>query len=189
MEGCGSEGLLNSFAVVGYLPKPLSGFVDQVRRELAPGCRARAHITILPPRPLVCLPTAAEEELRRRLEDVAPFQIELVDVQLFRESEVIYISVGAGSRSLEQLHLALNRESCQGREEWDFEPHVTLGQDLDPAAVAHSMEIAAQRWREFTGPRSFVLNHLTFVQNTLDNEWVDLAEFDLRVPRLKPVLR
>jgi hypothetical protein len=31
-----------------------------------------------------------------------------------------------------------------------------------------------------------MLERLTFVQNTVDNVWVDLAEFDLRKPVLVP---
>src|SRR5689334_13830075 len=115
MEGCSNEGRLNSFAVVQYLPEPLASFVDGVRREIAPQCRARAHITVLPPRPLICDPGIAWEELRKRLNGTPAFEVQLEEVNLFRNSEVIYISVGTGCKELEDLHRKLNQQPCDGR--------------------------------------------------------------------------
>jgi len=43
---------LNSYALVAYLQGPLADFVDNLRRVFTPGCTHRAHITLLPPRPL-----------------------------------------------------------------------------------------------------------------------------------------
>jgi hypothetical protein len=41
------------------------------------------------------------------------------------------------------------------------------------------MELAAARWREFPHSRGFTVDKLTFVQNTLQNRWTDLAAMDL----------
>jgi hypothetical protein len=41
------------------------------------------------------------------------------------------------------------------------------------------MELAAERWGEFPYPRGFTVDRLTFVQNTLENLWADLAAMDL----------
>ena len=46
------EQRLNIFALVIYIPDPLGGFLDDLRRELTPGCNPHAHISVLPPRPL-----------------------------------------------------------------------------------------------------------------------------------------
>ena len=43
---------INSFALVSYIPEPLAGFLDRLRQELVPNCFLRAHVTILPPRPI-----------------------------------------------------------------------------------------------------------------------------------------
>src|SRR3954449_9213128 len=40
------------FALVSYIPGRLAEFLDRLRCELSPGCRLRAHVTILPPRPV-----------------------------------------------------------------------------------------------------------------------------------------
>lgn len=183
MDGFCGEGR-NSFALVGYLPEPLAGFVDRVRNDLAPGCQLRAHITILPPRPLICPPESAWLELQDRLRQSPGFAVELQDVRQFPESGVIYIALGAGYADLERLHGRLNCGFCEFPETWYYHPHVTLAQGLPPAAMASSLERATRRWREFPGPRRFTLDRVTFVQNVAGNgsgdQWVDLEAFDLR---------
>jgi 2'-5' RNA ligase len=183
MDGCGSEGL-NSFAVVAYLPEPLAGFVDALRQELVPACLLRAHITVLPPRPPTCAQEAAWDELRLALQGFAPFTVELHEVLLFPVSQAVYISLGAGGRELERLHARLNQGHFKFNEPWLYHPHVTLAQQLDPLHVNAAQELAVQRWREFSGPRRFLLDHLTFVQNTGENRWRDLAGCELRPPVL-----
>lgn len=177
---CDGEGRRNSFAIVAYLPDPLGPFVDSLRKELTPQYRARAHITILPPRALTCPPDSAWQEVRASLRNVPPFQVRLEEIRLFSVSDVIYISIGAGFAELEAVHRQLNQGSCGCREAWLYHPHVTLGQQLDPSQMQASLSVAAERWRAFTGPRSFLVDHLTFVQNTEDDQWVDLADIVLQ---------
>jgi 2'-5' RNA ligase len=179
MDGCGSEGL-NSFAVVAYLPEPLAGFVDALRQELVPACRLRAHITVLPPRPPACEPGVAWDQLRSAFQGLAPFPVELQEVGLFPVSQAVYISIGAGSQDLELLHARLNQGHFRFSEPWFYRPHVTLAQKLDPPDVNAALDLATRRWREFSGPRRFTLDHLTFVQNIGENRWRDLADCDLR---------
>jgi hypothetical protein len=59
---------------------------------------------------------------------------------------------------------------------------VTLAQDIDPAKVAEVAELAARRWKEYSGRRDFLVDHVTLVQNTVENRWTNLGEFELRVP-------
>ena len=66
--------------------------------------------------------------------------------------------------------------------EFPFHPHVTLGQDLPPDAVGAAVERAIAAWRNYAGPRFFAVERLTFVQNTVENQWQDLAEFTLPAP-------
>lgn len=183
MEGCSSGGL-NSFAVVGYLPDPLAEFVDGLRRELVPDCRLRAHVTVLPPRPPLCGSETGWTELRQILQAAAPFTVELQEVQAFPVSQVLYISIGEGYQQLENLHARLDQGHFKFTEPWLYRPHVTVAQELDPSRMAATMDLAARRWREFTGPRHFTLDHLTFVQNVGANRWADLAGCDLRPPVL-----
>ena len=184
MDGSSGEGRVNSFALVAYLPEPLGGFIDRLRRDLCPADQARAHITILPPRPLACMPESAWAELQARLRDVASFRIALQEVALFEVSDVIYISIGQGYDSLQRLHQILNSGYCDFSEAWSYQPHVTLGQQLDPGRLAPSLQTARERWSRFDGPREFTLDHVTWVQNTAAGRWLDLAEWDLRPPVL-----
>jgi 2'-5' RNA ligase len=186
MDGfCG--GGRNSFALVAYLPEPLARFIDDLRSDLAPGCRLRAHITILPPRPLICTPESAWRELHDRLQQSPAFSVELREVRQFNESGVIYISLGAGYADLERLHGRLNSGFCEFPEAWYYHPHVTLAQSLGPGAMPVSLDLATRRWREYPGSRSFALDRVTFVQNVADGEggdaspdqWADLESFDL----------
>jgi 2'-5' RNA ligase len=183
MDGfCG--GGRNSFALVAYLPEPLAGFIDGLRNDLAPGCRLRAHITILPPRSLVCSPESAWRELQDRLQQSPAFSVELREARQFTESGVIYISLGPGYTDLEHLHARLNTGFCQFPETWYYHPHVTLAQGLGPGAMPPGLERATRRWSEYSGPRSFQLDRVTFVQNVADDrsgdQWADLETFDLR---------
>jgi 2'-5' RNA ligase len=184
MSGFCSGGGTDVFALVAYLPEPLADFVHRVRRELSPGCRLRAHITILPPRPLTCSVDIASRELQAALGRSHSFRIELEQVKRFPVSDVVYVSIGAGVRQLKELHTELNHGPCQSRELWGFEPHVTLGQDLDSVTVPAALELAQRRWREYNGPRHFALDKLTFVQGTAENEWADLSTWELPSPVL-----
>lgn len=177
-------GAADVFALVAYLPEPLAGFVNSVRHELAPGCRLRAHITVLPPRQLNGDAAAASQQLQAALRQIHAFRIEVQEIKVFPVSEVIYISLGAGFAELTDLHRQLNQGSCQATELWHYHPHLTLAQDLAPDAVAPAREHAERRWREYAGPREFTLEKLAFVQGNSDHGWVDLETWDL----LSPVL-
>src|ERR1035438_9490908 len=47
-----AEERLNVFALVIYIHDPLGSFLDDLRRQLVPGCNPHAHVSVLPPRPL-----------------------------------------------------------------------------------------------------------------------------------------
>lgn len=184
MRSLCSEGLSDAFALVAYLPDPLGSFINQVRRELAPGCRLRAHITILPPRQLACDAAEAGRELREVLSQTRSFRVEVEEIQVFPVSDVVYISIGAGAQEIRELHDRLSQGRCGAQELWCYHPHVTLAQDLALDTVVRAREIAERRWREYAGPREFTLDKVTFVQGNAEQGWVDLAEIEL----LSPVL-
>jgi 2'-5' RNA ligase len=170
MNGChGAGNAINSFALICYLPEPLGGFLDTLRCELVPRCQAKSHVTILPPRPLATgLPDSAWSEVSDALDNFPPFRVDLASIEVFEGTNVIYLSIGAGYRELERMHSALNRGPLAFDEPFEYHPHVTLAQNLLPEQIAG-------RWREFCASHSFVVNRLTFVQNTADNRWADLA--------------
>src|ERR1700733_1254957 len=128
MNGCNGVGnAINSFALISYLPEPLAGFLDSLRCELVPRCQAKTHVTILPPRPLASgVPEDAWSDLNDSLNLFPPFRVELTSVEVFAGTNVIYISIGAGFRELEQMHAALNQGPLQFDEPYKYHPHVTL---------------------------------------------------------------
>jgi len=180
MNGCNGGGFrVNSFALVSYIPDPLATFLDRLRNDLVSECHAKAHVTVLPPRPLICAPGEAWNQTHTRLQDFQPFLVELGEIAVFPVTEVIYVSVKAGGSELQKLHAALNRGGVEFVEPFCYHPHITLAQDLPPGQLADARQIAAGRWHDFRAARSFVVDELTFVQNTIDNCWTDLQKWRL----------
>lgn len=180
MHGCPGEGdRINSFALVSYIPGRLGKFLDQLRRDLVPGCFARSHVTVLPPR---ALPTgaAASVQIPGGVQDVPAFELKIGEVAVFAATSVIYLELGAGRSELEMLHERLNSNALHAQEPFAYHPHITLAQDLKPEQVADLAQRARRRWAEFSGARSYTVDCFTFVQNTATNQWIDLEEFGLR---------
>jgi 2'-5' RNA ligase len=170
---------LNSFALVSYIPEPLAGFLDCLRCELVPNCFLRAHVTILPPRPIDSAPEKAWTQLREAAYSLEPIDVELSQVEIFPVSDVIYIALGPGRERLMQLHDLLNTGRVAYNEPFLFHPHVTLAQNLSPDEVDELSVVARKRWAEYSGPRGFRVETITFVQNTRWHGWIDLAETTL----------
>jgi 2'-5' RNA ligase len=164
----------NSFALVSYIPEPLAGFLDRLRRELVPNCFLRAHVTLLPPRPLSA-PDRAWTEIKNLTPRFAPFEIRLQDVEVFPVSDVIYINLDVGAAELRRLHDALAVGALQCQEQFEYHPHVTLAQELKPDELDELVAAARARWAEYQGSRSFCVEKTVFVQNTGCNEWIDLG--------------
>ena len=183
MIGCNGVGnAINSFALISYLPEPLAGFLDSLRCELVPRCTAKSHVTLLPPRPLASgLPEKAWCDLNDSLNGFPPFRVELGSIEVFEDTNVIYLSIGSGYRELVQMHAALNQGQLRFCEPYEYHPHVTLAQQLTKEQVEAASALARRRWREFSCSHSFTVDRLTFVQNTLENRWADLAGRELSI--------
>jgi 2'-5' RNA ligase len=173
---------VNSFALVSYIPEPLAGFLDKLRQELVPNCFLRAHVTILPPRPICSSPEAAWETVRTIVPLFQSFEVELAHVEVFPVSDVIYIEVGRGREEMRTMHQALNTEGFLCHEHYEYHPHVTLAQDLKGDEVDELARVARTRWAESTFPKTFRVDQVVFVQNTRRNQWLDLGESALGHP-------
>src|SRR5579872_2789231 len=186
----GRETRINSFALVSYLPGALAELLDEIRHDFAPGSRAKAHVTILPPRPLIALGgemsdkvvAEAMDELKVRLQEFTPFKVDLGEIEVFKDSQVIYVSIQTGLAELERMHSALNTGRVAFQEPYPYHPHVTIAQELAPEDVHNAAQFARWRWSEFKHSRSVWIDRLTFVQNTLENCWTDLAMLNLGSP-------
>jgi len=188
---------INSFALVSYLPGPLAGLLDEIRHDFAPESRAKAHVTILPPRPLLQIPGEASdtavaeaageamEQLKVRLQEFPPFKVDLGAIEIFEGTHVIYVSIQNGFAELERMHSALNTGRVAFQEPYPYHPHVTIAQELAPEDVHNAAQFARWRWSEFKHSRSAWIDRLTFVQNTLENYWTDLAMLNLGSPVIR----
>src|ERR1700730_9421853 len=133
---------VNSFALVSYIPDPLAGFLDRLRQELVPNCFLRAHVTILPPRPISSTPESAWNQVRVLARRFLAFKVDLPGIKVFPVTDVIYLSVGAGFVQLEQMHEAMNVGGLQFKEPHGYHPHITLAQDLKPDEVDELVDVA-----------------------------------------------
>ena len=174
-----AEVQLNVFALVIYVPEPLGRFLDDLRRELAPGSNPHAHVSVLPPRPLAVEWQAACGQVRSLAERWAPFEIELTGLQIFPVTNVIYLEIGAGAADLRRMHAAMNTGALEFEEPFPYHPHITLAQEIPPPEVRAVHELARRRWKEYGGGSVFRAERTVFVRNTLNNCWIDLAEYSL----------
>jgi 2'-5' RNA ligase len=170
---------INSFALVSYIPEPLAGFLDRLRQELVPNCFLRAHVTILPPRPISSTPEAAWETVRTLAPLFTPFDVEMTEVEVFPVSDVIHIGIGRGREEMEGMHDGLNVGGLQFAEPYPYHPHITLAQDLKGDEVDELARVARMRWAESTVPKTFRVEEVFFVQNTRRKEWLDLGKSSL----------
>jgi hypothetical protein len=80
---------------------------------------------------------------------------------------------------MHDLHAAMNSGCLTFDEPFAYHPHITLAQEIPGDQASSVRERARQMWEAWDGPRSFLANRATFVQNTLGSCWVDLAEYTL----------
>ena len=167
---------INSFALVSYIPEPLAGFLDRMRQELVPDCFLRAHVTILPPRPISSPPGAAWDLVRWFAPQFVPFDVELTGVEVFPVSDVIYVNIAGGAEQLNHMHDTLNSDGLRFPDPFPYHPHVTLAQKLQPDQVDELTRVARARWAEWSFSKTFRVDKAVFVQNTRRNQWIDLGE-------------
>jgi 2'-5' RNA ligase len=174
-----AEERLNVFALVIYIPDPLGRFLDDLRRELVPHYNPHAHVSVLPPRPLAVNWHAASEQVRGLIEPWPAFDVELTALQIFPVTQVLYLEIGAGATELRRMHTAMSSGVLKFEEPFQYHPHVTLAQEVPHEKVPAMKDLARRRWREYAGVRSFRAERAVLVQNTIDNRWVDLAEYQM----------
>jgi hypothetical protein len=113
-----------------------------------------------------------------------PVDVELRGVEIFPMSQAIYLAIGGGFLELEHLHARLNSGRLRSAEPFTYHPHVTLAQDLPADRVAEVAALARRRWAETDVTKHFLMERLTFVQNSVEpasgcSTWVDLTRCDL----------
>lgn len=171
---------INSFALVSYIPGHLGEFLNGMRQKLVTGCIAYPHVTVLPPRPISVDPVIAAGQIRSQVEMFPSFTVEIASVEIFPVTNVIYAEIGAGRSELLEMHEALNSGHLRFTEPFYYHPHITLAQGVELEELREIHQEAQRKWRDYRHERSFTVDTLTFVQNTVDNRWKDLVECELR---------
>jgi 2'-5' RNA ligase len=178
--GCRSvAATLGHFALVSYIPDPLATFLDELRIELTPWAKPRAHVTILPPRPH---DDDLDETIQHLITTSKPFHsfpVEVGRIEIFAASHVVYLGISDGADKLRALYQALNRGSLEYTENFPYHPHVTIAQNIDAGSAQALAAIAIEKWNKYQGPRRFLIDHLSFVQQVAPSVWVDVANLGL----------
>ena len=177
--GENGSGRASAFALVAYVPSPLGKYLDDLRCELAPNCIPRAHVTILPPRPLQAA-EAAWKDICSLAREVAPFMVSGGSIRVFPDTKVIYLEIDeSAGRQFRHLHDLLNTGPLEFEEVFEYHPHITLAQELKGEDVPRVVERASQLWNAYPGERRFLIDSMTFVHTTDGKHWEDLAQLTL----------
>ena len=170
-----------TYAIVVYLDSPLAQFVNRLREQLNPEYAGKgAHVTVLPPRPLVISEEAAAEEARAQCAGWEPFELEVGGVQTFLPvNSVVYLGLRQGATQLRRLHQTLNRGYLACLEPLEFVPHITIAQDLNEQRVLDVFAQVSSGFAAYAGPRRHPVRTLTFVRQNNAGDWIDLAELQL----------
>lgn len=165
------------YALVAYVRNPVGEFVENLRRELHPQLpHLAAHLTILPPRPLQGTEASALEMLEEVCGRVNPFEVTLGDVETFVPvTPTVFIRVAYAAYRLRELHDQLSTGMMAFTEEWPYMPHLTIVKMETQQEADTAFEIARRRWSQFECNRRILVEHLTFVREEQQNQWMDLA--------------
>lgn len=172
---------LGQFALVSYIPDPLARFLDDLRIELTPDCKPRAHVTILPPRPLTGELNEAVGQITRDTKGMSPFRVRLGKIEVFEKSHVVYLGIAEGVTQLREFYNALNRGALGYKEPFAYHPHITIAQNICEEDAAPLTAVASERWDQYRGPRDFMVSTLSFVQHVAPSIWTDVAAVSLGV--------
>src|SRR5579871_4577417 len=142
----GSDAVVRArLGVVLPLPAPAADEVDGLRRAL--GDRridaVAPHITLVPP--VNVAPRDLDEALTRA-RDIAAAQAPLIvrigpAATFWPQAPVVYLSVGADGDALDHLHDAFATRPWTRPTTWRFVPHVTIGQDVEPALIPGALRL------------------------------------------------
>jgi 2'-5' RNA ligase len=178
---------INSFSLVSYIPGRLGEFITGLRKELVADCVAQSHVTVLPPRPLFIDQAFAEKEIRERVAAFSPVRLKIGKISVFEQTSVVFAEIGDGRDELAQMHDSLNSDGFYFEEPFTYHPHVTIAQGIPPDQLDHVFRRTRKRWQEEAPAATFMVDTLTFVQNTVGNRWMDLVECELRGEALMSV--
>lgn len=171
--------VIDSYALVAYIPNPLGEFLDSLSRTLVPGCHIHSHVTLLPPRHLKGTIDEAMDVLDAGTRTICPFELQITDIQIFDVTSVLYANVGHGRARLIDVYRHMNTGVLQHDEQFPYHPHVTLAIDTAHADIHALAAEARQLWKDYPHSRRFVVETLTFVHNVGMKQWEEVSVYDL----------
>jgi 2'-5' RNA ligase len=169
------------YALVAYLKGELAEFVESLRREVHPKhAHLPAHITILPPRPLLGSEASALEWLARQCSTVLPFELVMGDIESFvPTTPTVFIRVAHAAYKIRELHDLLNAGPFAFNECLLFMPHLTIAKLETVEEARRVYDIARDRWDRYDGSHRARIEHLSFVRGS-EARWTDIAPITLR---------
>jgi 2'-5' RNA ligase len=173
------------YAAVAYVRNSVGIFVEELRREFHPShTHADAHITILPPRPLMGSEQQAVEILQEVCASAQPFEVTMGDVESFiPATSTVFIRVAYGAYRMRELHDQFNINGLEFCEPWPYMPHLTIVKADTESEAEQVLEIARNRWEKFKDGRKIRIDSITFVKGNGDR-WLDVAPLPLGEARL-----
>ena len=172
------------YAVVAYVRNAVGGFVETLRRDLYPEhAHLPAHLTMLPPRQLMGGEGETVQALHELCRGVEPFEVAVGEVASFAPvTPTVFLQVEHGAYRMRELHDRLNTDLFQREEPWPYMPHLTLVKLATLAEAQLAQQQAEERWHAYRGPRRILVEQLTFVRETTEGRWLDLAPLRLGKP-------
>ncbi len=170
------------YAVVAYVRNSVGHFVEDLRRELYPAHgHLPAHVTVLPPRYLKGAEDEAIAMLRQQLAAVQTFQIRMGEVETFiPTTPTVFLRVESHAHRFRELHEDLNIEAFHCSEQWPYMPHMTIVKMPTIPEAEQALALARERWKRYEGDKTADITDFTFVRESTDQHWTDLATFALQ---------
>lgn len=113
--------------------------------------------------------------IQEKIAGLPAFDLHATDIGVFPVTNVIFIELGMGRSQMVDLHGILNNGAVEYKEPFPYHPHITLAQEIGEPNVEPILAKAKDMWHAYRHTKIFPVHELTFVQNTKDNCWLDLA--------------
>ena len=168
--------------MVAYVRNSVGHFVEDLRRELYPEHgHLPAHVTVLPPRYLKGTEEEAKTFLQGHLHAVETFQIQMGHVETFiPTTPTVFLRVARHAHRFRELHEDLNIGPFHCSEQWPYMPHLTIVKMPEIREAEQAAAVARERWERYHGHKTADITDFTFVRESSDHHWTDLATYSLK---------